>query len=65
MSLFTRKDAPRLRPLEIAASFVSRLAAWLRYTSADRFCFDFELSFEAISAITSTSLRGRRRSLGR
>ena len=50
MSIFTSPLAPRLRPLELAASYVSRLAAWLRYTNARQFCADFELNFDGISA---------------
>ncbi len=50
MRLFQRSTAPSLRPMEIPASFVSRLAAWLRYTTAVEFCREFELDFELISS---------------
>lgn len=50
MKLFQRSTAPSLRPMEIPASFVSRLAAWLRYTTAAAFCREFELDFEMISS---------------
>lgn len=50
MSIFLDPLAPKLRDQELAASFVSRLAAWLRYTSARVFCFDFGLNFDRISA---------------
>lgn len=50
MSVFLSPLAPKLRDQEIAASFVSRLAAWLRYTTARLFCADFGLNFDRISA---------------
>lgn len=50
MSIFLSPVAPKLRDQELAASFVSRLAAWLRYTTARLFCADFNLDFELISS---------------
>ncbi|KKB09465.1 TniQ family protein [Devosia chinhatensis] len=58
MSIFRSHNAPRLRHMEIPASFVSRLAAWLRYTNAKLFCTDFGLEFEGISAGRPDQLQG-------
>lgn len=57
MNVFKGSLAPKIRPLELAASFVSRLAAWLRFDNAKQFCADFDIDFDDVSAGQPEQLR--------